>query len=106
MESVHFNEEIDNIYADGGRVFVEFGPKNVLTKLVENILKDKDDVVAIAVNANPKKSADMQMRQAAVQMAVLGLELNEIDPYSAVKRPLAAPKMSPLAMKLTGCVLC
>jgi len=102
LESVHFNEEIDNIYADGGRVFVEFGPKNVLTKLVENILKEKDDVVAISVNANPKKSADMQMRQAAVQMAVLGLELNEIDPYSAVKRPLVAPKMSPLSMKLTG----
>ena len=102
LESVHFNEEIDNIYADGGRVFVEFGPKNVLTKLVENILKDKADVVAIAVNANPKKSADMQMRQAAVQMAVLGLELTEIDPYSAVKRPLSAPKMSALAMKLTG----
>ncbi|WP_019027445.1 type I polyketide synthase [Colwellia piezophila] len=102
LESVHFNEEIDNIYADGGRVFVEFGPKNVLTKLVENILKDKDDVVAIAVNANPKKSADMQMRLAAVQMAVLGLELNDIDPYSAVKRPLTAVKMSPLAMKLTG----
>jgi acyl transferase domain-containing protein len=102
LESVHFNEEIDNIYADGGRVFIEFGPKNVLTKLVENILKDKDDVVAIAVNANPKKSADMQMRQAAVQMAVLGLAINEVDPYSAVKRPLAATKMSPLGMKLTG----
>ena len=102
LESVHFNEEIDNIYADGGRVFVEFGPKNVLTKLVENILKEKDDVVAIAVNANPKKSADMQMRQAAVQMAVLGLQLNDVDPYCAVKRPLVATKMSPLAMKLTG----
>ena len=102
LESVHFNEEIDNIYADGGRVFVEFGPKNVLTKLVENILKEKDDVIAIAVNANPKKSADMQMRQAAVQMAVLGLPLNDIDPYCAVKRPLTATKMSPLGMKLTG----
>jgi acyl transferase domain-containing protein len=102
VETVHFNAEIDNIYADGGRIFVEFGPKNILTKLVENILKDKDDVVAIAVNANPKKSADRQMRQVAVQMAVLGLELNEIDPYSAVNRPLVAAKMSPLAMKLTG----
>jgi len=59
-------------------------------------------VVTIAVNANPKKSADMQLRQAAVQMAVLGLELNEIDPYCAIERPLVAPKMSPLAMKLTG----
>ncbi|MDX2368839.1 MAG: beta-ketoacyl synthase N-terminal-like domain-containing protein, partial [Colwellia sp.] len=102
LESVHFNEEIDNIYADGGRVFIEFGPKNVLTKLVENILKEKDDVIAIAVNANPKKSADMQMRQAAVQMAVLGLALNEVDPYCAVKRPLVPAKMSPLGMKLTG----
>ena len=61
LESVRFNEEIENIYAEGGRVFVEFGPKNVLTKLVENILKDKDDVVAIAVNANPKKSSDLQL---------------------------------------------
>ncbi|MGL1956165.1 MAG: SDR family NAD(P)-dependent oxidoreductase [Colwellia sp.] len=102
LESVHFNEEIDNIYGDGGRIFVEFGPKNVLTKLVENILADKDDVIAISVNANPKKSADLQMRQAAVQMSVLGLSLNNVDPYSAIKRPLVAPKKSPLAMKLTG----
>ncbi|NRB39855.1 MAG: SDR family oxidoreductase [Pseudomonadales bacterium] len=102
LESVHFNDEVDNIYADGGRVFIEFGPKNVLTKLVENILKDKDDVTAIAVNANPKKSADVQMRQAAVQMAVLGLELNSIDPYSALERPLEAKKKSPMAMKLSA----
>ncbi|MEW6995740.1 SDR family NAD(P)-dependent oxidoreductase [Colwelliaceae bacterium MEBiC 14330] len=102
LESVHFNEEIDNIYADGGRIFVEFGPKNVLTNLVENILKDKDDVVAIAINANANKSADIQLRQAAVQMAVLGLPLTDIDPHCAIKRPLQAAKMSPLALKLTG----
>jgi polyketide-type polyunsaturated fatty acid synthase PfaA len=102
LESVHFNQEIDNIYADGGRVFIEFGPKNVLTKLVENILSDKDDVVAIAVNANPKKPSDVQMRQAALQMAVLGLSLDSIDQYDAVKRPLTAPKSSPMLMKLSA----
>ncbi|GAA0819575.1 hypothetical protein GCM10009111_23790 [Colwellia asteriadis] len=102
LESVHFNKEIDNLYDAGGRIFIEFGPKNVLTKLVENILSDKDDVVAIAVNGNAKKSADLQLRQAAVQLCVLGLSLNEIDPYSAVKRPLTPPKMSALAMKLNG----
>ncbi|MBU2970962.1 SDR family NAD(P)-dependent oxidoreductase [Pseudoalteromonas sp. C2R02] len=102
LESVHFNEEIDNLYDAGGRIFIEFGPKNVLTKLVENILTEKSDVTAIAINANPKKSADLQMRQAAMQMLVLGLDLNEIDPYSAIKRPTQAVKMSPLAMKLTG----
>nr|WP_045110309.1 type I polyketide synthase [Moritella viscosa]SHO15137.1 Polyunsaturated fatty acid synthase PfaA [Moritella viscosa] len=102
LEPVHFNQEIDNIYADGGRIFIEFGPKNVLTKLVENILNDKSDAVAIAVNANPKQPADVQMRQAALQMAVLGVSLENLDPYDAVKRPLAAPKASPMLMKLSA----
>ena len=102
LESVHFNQEIDNIYADGGRIFIEFGPKNVLTKLVENILNDKSDAIAIAVNANPKQPADVQMRQAALQMAVLGVALENIDPFDAVKRPLTAPKASPMVMKLSA----
>ncbi len=102
LESVYFKDEIDNIYAAGGRFFIEFGPKNVLTKLVENILADKDDVTAIAVNANPKKSADLQMRQAALQMAVLGINLNNIDNHSAIKRPTEAPKSSPMTMKLSA----
>ena len=102
LESVHFNQEIDNIYADGGRIFIEFGPKNVLTKLVENILNDKSDAIAIAVNANPKQPADVQMRQAALQMAVLGVALDNIDPFDAVKRPLTAPKASPMVMKLSA----
>ncbi|QUM80953.1 SDR family NAD(P)-dependent oxidoreductase [Moritella sp. 5] len=102
LEPVHFNQEIDNIYADGGRIFIEFGPKNVLTKLVENILNDKSDAVAIAVNANPKQPADVQMRQAALQMAVLGVALENLDPYDAVKRPSTAPKVSPMLMKLSG----
>ncbi|QUM85247.1 type I polyketide synthase [Moritella sp. 28] len=102
LEPVHFNQEIDNIYADGGRIFIEFGPKNVLTKLVDNILNDKSDAVAIAVNANPKQPADVQMRQAALQMAVLGVALENLDPYDAVKRPSTAPKVSPMLMKLSG----
>ncbi|MFT5701407.1 MAG: acyl transferase domain-containing protein [Desulforhopalus sp.] len=102
LESVYFAEEIDNLYLEGGRIFVEFGPKNVLSLLVDNILKDKTDVTTIAVNGNPKKSADEQMRLAAVQMAVLGLKLENLDPYSAVQRPLEARKLSPLAMKLSG----
>ncbi|MEK6214898.1 MAG: acyltransferase domain-containing protein, partial [Vibrio fluvialis] len=102
LESVYFAEEIENLYLEGGRIFVEFGPKNVLTLLVDNILKDKTDVTTIAVNGNPNKSADEQMRLAAVQMSVLGLKLDNLDPYSAVQRPLKARKLSPLAMKLSG----
>ncbi|MEH6451766.1 MAG: SDR family NAD(P)-dependent oxidoreductase [Psychromonas sp.] len=102
LQSVHFNEEIDNLYDAGGRIFVEFGPKNVLTRLVDNILIDKNDVVTIAVNANPKKSADLQLRLAALEMAVLGVQLDDIDPYNATQRPTVPAKKSPLAMKLTG----
>jgi len=102
LESVHFKDEVDNLYAAGGRVFIEFGPQNVLTRLVDNILKDKNDVVTIAVNAMAKKSADLQMRLAAVEMAVLGLELGNIDPYSAKQGSLTAPRHSPLVMKLSG----
>jgi len=102
LHSVHFSEEVSNLYNAGGRIFIEFGPKNVLTRLVDNILMDKNDVTTIAINANPKKSADLQMRLAAVEMAVLGIQLDNIDPYNAVARPVVAPKKSPLAMKLTG----
>nr|WP_245542702.1 type I polyketide synthase [Psychromonas ossibalaenae] len=102
LQSVHFNDEIDNLYDAGGRIFIEFGPKNVLTRLVDNILKDKNDVTTIAVNSSPKKSADLQLRLAALEMAVLGLSLADIDPYNAVARPTTPPKRSPLAMKLTG----
>ncbi len=102
LSSVHFKTEIDNLYAAGGRIFVEFGPKNILTKLTENILADKSDIATIAINANPGKSADLQLRQAALQLSVLGLTLSDIDPHSAVKRPLKPVKKSPLTMKLTG----
>ncbi|TEW53001.1 SDR family NAD(P)-dependent oxidoreductase [Psychromonas sp. RZ5] len=102
LQSVQFSKEINNLYDAGARVFVEFGPKNVLTRLVDNILEGKDDVVTIATNANAKQSSDLQLRLAAVELAVLGVELDNIDPYSAIQRPTVAPKKSPLAMKLSG----
>ena len=102
LQSVQFSKEINNLYDAGGRIFVEFGPKNVLTRLVDNILEDKADVFTIATNGNAKQSADVQLRQAAIQLAVLGVEMDNIDPYSAIARPTVAPKKSPLAMKLSG----
>ncbi len=35
LQSVRFREEIEQIHQDGGRIFIEFGPKNVLTKLTD-----------------------------------------------------------------------
>ncbi|MBI9088117.1 MAG: SDR family NAD(P)-dependent oxidoreductase [Desulfobacterium sp.] len=79
LNPVRFKEEIENIHGAGGRIFVEFGPKNVLAKLADTILEDRDHMV-VAVNAGAKGSADLQMRKAAVQLCVAGCALNHIDP--------------------------
>ena len=81
LSSVHFKDEIENIYANGGTVFVEIGPKNVLTNLVNNILADQPHA-AVALNANAKQDSDSQLRQAVVQLKVIGLPLGNIDPYA------------------------
>ncbi|MEL7340329.1 MAG: acyltransferase domain-containing protein, partial [Bacteroidota bacterium] len=54
LRPVLFKQQIENLYQAGARVFVEFGPKGVLSKLVNNILVDKE-VVSLAINASDKK---------------------------------------------------
>ena len=80
LSPVRFHEEIENIYEGGGSIFIEIGPKNILTNLVKDILKEKPHE-AIALNTNPKSSSDAQFRQAVVQMRVLGINLGNTDPY-------------------------
>ena len=99
LNPVLFKNEIENIHAEGGRIFVEFGPKGVLRNLVKDILKDKEHV-AVALNGNAKKDSDLQFRQAVVQLQVLGLPIQNIDPFKA---PLAAPKTkSKMNVEISG----
>ena len=100
LNSVRFREEIENIYGDGGRIFIEFGPKNVLTKLVENILSEKD-FSAIALNENPKKDSDLLYREAIVKLCVLGLPLQNHDPYALPNKEIPENK-SALSVRLNG----
>jgi acyl transferase domain-containing protein/acyl carrier protein len=85
FNQVLFQQEIENIYAAGGYCFVEFGPKNVLTNLVKEILNDQPHI-AIAVNANHTKNSDKTLRQAIVQLQVAGLSLQNLDPYQVVTK--------------------
>ncbi|MEE8415778.1 MAG: beta-ketoacyl synthase N-terminal-like domain-containing protein, partial [Desulfobacterales bacterium] len=78
LSPVLFKDEIENIYQAGGRIFIEFGPKNVLTKLVGAILANRPHT-AIALNTG-KGCSDMELRRAAVKMCVAGLDISEIDP--------------------------
>lgn len=78
--SVNFTQQIENIYAAGGYCFVEFGPKRILTNLVKDILGERPHIT-ISLNPSTHKSSDISLREAAVQLQVLGMELGNIDPY-------------------------
>jgi acyl transferase domain-containing protein/NAD(P)H-dependent flavin oxidoreductase YrpB (nitropropane dioxygenase family)/NAD(P)-dependent dehydrogenase (short-subunit alcohol dehydrogenase family) len=53
VSPVAFVDEIDAMYRDGARVFLELGPKNVLTKLVRQTLGDREHT-AISIDDNGK----------------------------------------------------
>ncbi|MEA5565004.1 polyketide synthase [Anabaena sp. UHCC 0399] len=80
MNQVLFKQEIENIYAEGGACFIEFGPRKVLTNLVKEILSDRPHI-AVALNGNPAKDSDRTLREAVVQLRVAGLALQNIDSY-------------------------
>jgi polyketide-type polyunsaturated fatty acid synthase PfaA len=81
LHPVIFKTQIERIYAAGGRVFVEVGPRRILTNLVIDILAGRPHV-AVALNSSREKSSDRQLRDAAVQLKVAGVPLADIDPYA------------------------
>ncbi|PSW05952.1 type I polyketide synthase [Photobacterium lipolyticum] len=101
LQSVRFSTQLEAMYDAGARVFVEFGPKNILQKLVEKTLTDKaHELCTISINPNPKGDSDQQLRLASVQLAVAGISLDNIDPYQAdIAQPDAA---SPMNIKLNA----
>lgn len=112
INPVRFKEEIEQIYAAGGSIFVEFGPRNILTQLVKNILEGKPHV-ALALNSYGRKGkehkekptvkdSDRLLREAVIQLRVIGLPLQNIDPY-ALETPKVSIKTKPgLTVKLNG----
>ncbi|MDT8447978.1 MAG: beta-ketoacyl synthase N-terminal-like domain-containing protein [bacterium] len=100
LHSVRFVDEIEAMYEAGARIFVEFGPQSILSKLTGNILNGKEHV-CVALNASAKGSGDLQLRRAYAELKVLGLELGQLDPYALRKEPVLI-KPSPASVTLTG----
>ncbi|BAT52650.1 Beta-ketoacyl synthase [Nostoc sp. NIES-3756] len=99
--SVLFKQEIENIYAAGGTCFVEFGPKRILTNLVKDILGDRPHTT-ISLNPSTQKNSDRSLREAVVQMRVLGMQLKNLDPYQAPVTLPPAEKKKALSVTLRG----
>lgn len=79
LHPVIFKDQIENMYRAGGRVFVEIGPRHILSNLVDEILADRPHET-VTVNPSPERSSDHQLRAAALKLKVLGLPLKDIDP--------------------------
>ncbi|NMG05892.1 type I polyketide synthase [Brasilonema sp. UFV-L1] len=99
--AVLFKQEIENIYAEGGSCFVEFGPKKILTGLVKEILGDRPHLT-VALNPSSQKDSDRSLREAVVQLRVAGLSLKNLDPYQLPQPIPATEKSKGLNVRLNG----
>lgn len=73
VQPVRFSDEIAAMYAAGARVFVEVGPRSVLTNLTHQILEERPHA-AIAVD-HPGRPGLTQLQHALGQLAVQGVSL-------------------------------
>ncbi len=89
---VDFLGEIENLYAEEVRIFIEVGPKTVLSGLVRAILKGRD-FHALAMDAgNGKKFGILDLAQLLCQLAALGCPINW-DEWEAPGEPPPQYKM-------------
>ncbi|MDO9453308.1 MAG: SDR family NAD(P)-dependent oxidoreductase [Stagnimonas sp.] len=68
VSPVRFVDEIERMHADGARVFIEVGPRKVLTGLLGRILKDQPHT-AIAID--PEDRGFASLMEPLAQLAVL-----------------------------------
>ncbi|RJP86072.1 MAG: ACP S-malonyltransferase [Desulfobacteraceae bacterium] len=76
MNPVNFTKEIENMHHAGIRIFVEAGPRTVLTGLVKAILKDHE-IFAMGVDGSSgKQSGLMDLAKMLGMLASIGYPVN------------------------------
>ncbi|MFG0573806.1 SDR family NAD(P)-dependent oxidoreductase [Shewanella sp. yb_14] len=103
LKQVRFSEQIESMYRDGARIFVEFGPKNTLARLAQATLGDRAAECLFLSLDSPScidsLAADTELKQALLSLALAGLPLTDPDAYRAVQTQ-AKHKASPITIKL------
>ncbi|MGK5640402.1 SDR family NAD(P)-dependent oxidoreductase [Streptomyces sp. URMC 126] len=100
LRPVDFAARVEEMYADGVRVFVECGPRNTLTRLVERQLGERA-VAAVPCDTGPGQDGYAALKRAALRLAVLGYPLAGLDRHDAPPPP-ARPAPSKAARRLEG----
>ncbi|MFI8973800.1 beta-ketoacyl synthase N-terminal-like domain-containing protein [Nocardia asteroides] len=99
-QPVEFVDALRAMHADGCTVFVECGPKQVLTSLVRRTLGD--DVIAFATDTGPIGNGDVALKRAAVRLAVLGAEISGINRYAAAETAPPTPGANRMTVTLSA----
>ena len=73
--SVQWIKQIERMYADGVRVFLECGPKRALTAFITATLEKKKDVVVSSSN-HPKKGGVHEFNDMLAKLTAAGIELD------------------------------
>ena len=83
---VNFVNEIEQMYADGVRTFLEVGPGGVLTGLVNSILSGREFRAFALDSSNGRRGGVFDLAHALAQLSASGhaIRLNAWDPESAV----------------------
>ncbi|MFF4159313.1 SDR family NAD(P)-dependent oxidoreductase [Streptomyces sp. NPDC001678] len=97
---VDFAARVREMHEDGVGVFVEFGPRRVLTALVERTLAGRR-VETVACDSGPDADGAAALKEAALRLAVLGLPLVGLNRYDAPPAP-GRPAPSKVARRLEG----
>jgi acyl transferase domain-containing protein/NAD(P)H-dependent flavin oxidoreductase YrpB (nitropropane dioxygenase family)/NAD(P)-dependent dehydrogenase (short-subunit alcohol dehydrogenase family) len=94
MESpVRFSAEIESMYQDGARVFVEVGPKTVLSALTREVLKGKP--VNVLPMDGGAKSGFSHFVHTLAHMAALGMDLDLGQVFAGrVREPLDVTRLN------------
>ncbi|MGZ4195319.1 MAG: SDR family NAD(P)-dependent oxidoreductase [Solirubrobacteraceae bacterium] len=93
VEPVRFVEEIESMYKAGTRVFVEVGPRGVLTGLTKSILGDREHL-AVAVD-RPGQPGLLSLLHCLAALAAAGVALHP-------ERLLRGRGASPLVLERLG----
>ena len=85
-QPVRFRQTVERMYEDGYRVFLEVGPRGLMTSAVQDTLKGRD-FAAMAINST-HRSDILQSQHAIAQLLALGQEANFERWYPDKLKPL------------------
>ncbi|WP_072804554.1 type I polyketide synthase [Rhodococcoides yunnanense] len=89
VSPVAFADRLVEMYEQGFRVFVEFGPKSTLSDLVRRTLDGRGDISVVAVDGGPSVDGEFHAVDAIARLVVLGLPLTGLNRGVRAARPQA-----------------